>query len=111
MGDASDNPGDWPQGLETAHPPVCLPCATLSVRACPHLRQRFVALRVRAWTLAGVQGALYQPGLNGPVLTGAAGIPFEDPDIGWVIAGQLIASLDRFTFTDIQAETGGPPGR
>ncbi|WP_226961832.1 MULTISPECIES: hypothetical protein [Streptomyces] len=47
MGEASGNPGDWPQGLETAHPPVCLPCATLSVRACPHLRQLFVALRVR----------------------------------------------------------------
>ncbi|SFS80136.1 hypothetical protein SAMN05444716_104137 [Streptomyces harbinensis] len=104
MGDASDNPGDWPQGLETAHPPVCLPCATLAVRACPHLRQRFVALRVRTWTLAGVHGALYQPGLNGPILTDATGIPFDHPAIKWIIASQLIATLDRFTFTNIGAE-------
>ncbi|GAA3881443.1 hypothetical protein [Streptomyces sedi] len=105
MGEASDNPGDWPQGLETAHPPVCLPCATLSVRACPHLRARFVALRVRAWSLVGVQGALYQPSYNGPVLTGGTSIAFDDPDIDWIIASQLIASLDRFTFTDLEAET------
>ncbi|WP_226961288.1 MULTISPECIES: hypothetical protein [Streptomyces] len=110
MGDATDNPGDWPQGLETAHPPVCLPCARLSVRACPHLRQRFVALRVQRWTLAGVQGALYRPGLNGPILTGAAGLPFGDPDIDWIIATQLIARLNRFTFTDLESEVGEAGG-
>lgn len=41
----------WGAALTTSHPPVCVPCAVTSVRACPHLRKRYVALRVR-WTLA-----------------------------------------------------------
>lgn len=108
IGDAPDAPGSWPQGLETAHPPVCQPCADLSVRACPHLRQRFVALRVRSWTQAGVHGALYRPGCPDPVLTDATGIPFDHPAVQWIIASQLIVRLDRFTFTHIA--TGTPDG-
>ncbi|MDT0265575.1 hypothetical protein RM844_04635 [Streptomyces sp. DSM 44915] len=104
LGDDPDNPGSWPQGMETMHPPVCLPCATLSVRSCPHLRRHFVALRVQTGTLAGVFGALYQPGPLGPVLVDAAGIPFGDPQIQWVIASQLVVTLDAFTFTDLEAE-------
>ncbi len=67
MGEASDAPGSWPQGLETAHPPVCRPCASLAVRACPHLRRRHVALRVQRCTPAGVHGVLYRPTPEGPV--------------------------------------------
>ncbi|MFI2210506.1 hypothetical protein [Streptomyces sp. NPDC020141] len=99
LGEASDAPGSWPQGLETAHPPVCRPCATLATRACPHLRQRHVALRVQSWTPAGVHGALHRPGPR-PVAVDAAGVPFDSPAIRWVIAGQLIARLDRFTLID-----------
>ncbi|WP_226961831.1 MULTISPECIES: hypothetical protein [Streptomyces] len=58
--------------------------------------------------MAGVHGTLYQPGLDGPVLTDAAGIPFDNLAIKWIIASQLIATLDRFTFTDIEAEADAP---
>ncbi|RKN10173.1 hypothetical protein [Streptomyces radicis] len=105
MGEAPDAPGTWPQGLETTHPPVCQPCASVSARACPHLRQRYVTLRVRSWTPVGVHGALYRPGHQGPVLTDAAGIPFDNPAIQWVIAAQLVMRLDHFTLTDPTTET------
>ncbi|MDT0308830.1 hypothetical protein RM780_17955 [Streptomyces sp. DSM 44917] len=104
LGEASDAPGSWPQGLETAHPPVCRTCATLAVRACPHLRRRHVALRVHSCTLAGVHGALYHPGRRGPVLTDVTGIPFGHPAIRWIIAGQLFMRLNRFALVDITAE-------
>jgi ferredoxin len=39
MGEDPDTPNSWPQGLETTQPSICLPCAVLAVRACPHLRQ------------------------------------------------------------------------
>ncbi len=57
-----------PGGETTAHPPVCRPCAHLSVRACPHLRTRQVALCVRTFRPAGVRGALYAPAPGGPRL-------------------------------------------
>ncbi|MFF8957913.1 hypothetical protein [Streptomyces sp. NPDC014894] len=99
LGEASDAPGSWPQGLETAHPPVCRPCASLAARSCPHLGRRHVALRVRSWTQVGVHGALYRPGPR-PVAVDAVGIPFDSLAVRWVIAGQLIVRLDRFTLVD-----------
>ncbi|MER6911190.1 hypothetical protein ABT354_05910 [Streptomyces sp. NPDC000594] len=96
LGEASDDPSSWPQGLETAHPPVCRPCATLATKACPHLRRRYVTLRVQSWTPAGVHGAFYRPS-HDPVPVDARGIPFDSPAIRWTIAAQLIVTLDRFT--------------
>jgi hypothetical protein len=35
----------WPEGLQVAEPPVCIGCAVLATRLCPHLRQGYVAVR------------------------------------------------------------------
>jgi hypothetical protein len=88
-------------GVLTAHPPLCLPCANTSVRACPHLRREYVVLRVRAFERAGVRGALYRPAHPKPVLTDAVGVAFDDPRINWVRAGQLLLRLTDFALIDL----------
>ncbi|WP_326612302.1 hypothetical protein OG949_25890 [Streptomyces scopuliridis] len=101
LGQDPADPGSWPRDLLTAHPPLCRPCAARSVRVCPHLRTRCVALRVRSFGLAGVRGALYAPGNPSPVPVGAVGVAFDDPRIHWVRAGQLIMRLREFTVADL----------
>jgi hypothetical protein len=86
-----------PEGETTAHPPVCRPCARLSVRACPHLRTRQVALRVRTFRPAGVRGALYAPAPGGPRLRDAETLRLGDPLLPWLCAGQLLMHLADFT--------------
>lgn len=98
------DPGSWPGPLTTAHPPVCLPCATWSVRACPYLRTEYVALRVREFAPAGVHGALYRPGAPNPVVEQVGGVEYGDPRIRWVRAGQLIMRLDNFTAANLRRD-------
>ncbi|CCB75152.1 conserved protein of unknown function [Streptantibioticus cattleyicolor NRRL 8057 = DSM 46488] len=88
-------------GLTTTHPPVCAPCAPRSVRACPHLRQRHVTLRVRSCEPVGVRGALYRPGFPDPAFVDVAGVAFTDPRIHWIRAGQLITALRDFTVQEL----------
>lgn len=52
----------WPNGLLTAHPPVCVPCAREAVRFCPNLLAGHVAVRVGASQVCGVYGVRYLPG-------------------------------------------------
>ncbi|MDT0266516.1 hypothetical protein RM844_09420 [Streptomyces sp. DSM 44915] len=104
LGDDPDDPEVWTRGWHTVHPPVCLPCATLSVRVCPHLRKRSVALRVKTGTMAGVLGVRYGPGPDGPELLGPIEHSFREPGIAWTVARQLIARLDEFTVIDLDAE-------
>lgn len=101
LGEDRDDPASWPEELLTSHPPLCLPCATTSVRFCPHLTRRYVALRVRAFRPAGVWGVLYRPGFPLPVAVEAAGVDYADPRVRWVRAGQLITRLEEFTVVDL----------
>jgi hypothetical protein len=101
IGEDPHRPGTWPVPLLTTHPPVCAECAVGSVQACPHLRRQHVALRVRAFDLAGVRGALYRPGFPAPVAVTVAGVAFDDPRVSWVKAGQLIVRLRDFSVTEL----------
>jgi hypothetical protein len=47
---------DWPEKMGNTHPPLCLRCARISVRACPWLKPGFVTVRAHS-TVAGVSGA------------------------------------------------------
>lgn len=101
LGESPDEPedrGDGLDGLVTAHPPLCSPCAVKSAHTCPHLRRRCTVLRARSFELVGVRGALYRPGLAGPVAWDAACVGFGDPRIHWIRAGQ---SLTRLSGTEI----------
>lgn len=89
----------------TTHPPVCLPCAHRSVRACPHLRAEWVALRVRSAVPYGVNGILYQPAHPAPVMVAAADVPFHSARIPWVLASQLIMRISDFTVVNLTGQT------
>lgn len=102
----AEDPELWQGEEHTTHPPVCLPCAAQSTAACPHLRRRYVALRVRAFALSGVHGALYQRGETVPVRVDVTGLRFGDPRMPWMRGGQLVMHLSDFTKTDLQNEAG-----
>jgi hypothetical protein len=103
-----DDRGDWPNWPETmgaTHPPICLPCAALSVRLCPHLREGgHVAVRVREPRAGGVFGALYAPGPLGPEAVEPVTIPYGDWRQPWVMAAQAATELHGCTLVDLDAE-------
>jgi hypothetical protein len=81
----------------TTHPPVCEPCAEMSLRACPHLRKECVVLRVREFEVYGVNGALYRPGVPVPVPRRAAELALGDFRIPWMLGSQVVLSLTAFS--------------
>jgi len=98
----------WPNGHLTVHPPVCLPCAPLAARLCPHLRRRgAVPVRVGDVILDAVYGQRYYTGPPG------LGMLEGEKDVflmgnwraKWVVGGQLAASLSKCTVLD-PAEVG-----
>ncbi|MEW1724269.1 hypothetical protein [Streptomyces sp. NPDC093109] len=105
LGEDPGDPGFWTTDLNTTHPPLCMPCAVKSVRSCPHLRERYVPLRARAFELAGVRGAFYRPGYPAPVATEVTEVAFGDPRIHWLRAGQLIMRLREFRITSLESYT------
>jgi hypothetical protein len=97
----------WTGSEVTGQPPVCLPCALVASRACPHLRGNALALRVRHAPIEGVSGILYRPGPNGPVRLGPATLPYTDPRTRRLQAFQLMRGLYDCTVVDLPA-TGRP---
>jgi hypothetical protein len=90
------DPDRAPSRIETVNPPVCLPCAHLSVTACPHLRKGYVALRVRSFEVAGVFGARYWPGPRGVEIAGTLNAAYGRPEVQWTRASRLVMRLRRF---------------
>ncbi|WP_037733431.1 hypothetical protein [Streptomyces megasporus] len=92
---------DWPEGLATAHPPLCVPCAGTSLDECHHwLREKAVVVRSRASQVSGVLGAPYQ--LQGSVLVPqkVRMVRYDDPAIAWTLARQLVRTLYDCTLLD-----------
>ncbi|MCG8971768.1 hypothetical protein [Streptomyces sp. CL12-4] len=94
LDDATDGP--W-EGVRSAIPPMCEPCAETAPLLCPRLREGHVQLRVREAELIGVLGTLY-PGPGNP------GTPDPDalvlhgsPDMPFVVARQAVRELRRTT--------------
>jgi hypothetical protein len=84
---------NWPEGMGCSEPPVCLPCARVSIRSCPALRKGCVAVRVGHSTVSGVYGAYYRPAEPQPVMVEDVMLPFEDPGVRWMRATQLVREL------------------
>jgi hypothetical protein len=93
----------WPEGMAATEPPVCLPCARLSVRLCPALRKGYVSLRVADSTVAGVYGIRYRLGQG----TDDATVTFEDPAIRWICAAQLVRELRGCTMVALPLGADG----
>ncbi|MFD8967064.1 hypothetical protein ACFV0C_19085 [Streptomyces sp. NPDC059568] len=111
LGDHRDDWPNWPEGMGATHPPLCLPCAGKSVRACPHLTRGFAAVRVKDPRVKGVYGARYNPfnPFLGPIED--VTVSYLDPAIRWVIASQLVTGLHGCTFVDLEAELTAQAGR
>jgi len=97
LNDTHEDWPNWPEGMGCTEPPVCLPCARVSVRACPSLRKGWVAVRVGRSEVSGVYGARYRPGDPFPVAVVDALLPFDDPAIRWTRANQLVRELHDCT--------------
>jgi hypothetical protein len=97
-----DWPG-WPEEMANSYPPVCLPCARLSIRTCPMLRRGYVAVRTRRAPLSGVCGVRYLPTRPFPVPVDGAVVGYNDPAIRWTCAAQQIRSLRGCTIVTLDS--------
>ncbi|WP_405799590.1 hypothetical protein [Streptomyces sp. NBC_01506] len=114
LGESPDQPGGSGaefDGLITAQPPLCAPCAVKSAQVCPHLRRRCTVLRAHSFDLVGVRGALYRPALPAPIPWNAAGVGFGDPRIRWIRAGQSLMRLSGTVVVDLAAPQASPGTR
>jgi hypothetical protein len=93
----------WPENMGVTEPPVCLPCARLSVSLCPALRRGAVAVRARTFPVAGVQGVVYRGGAK-PTPVKHDLVAFDDPAIRWVRAMHLVRELHGCTFVPLHAD-------
>ncbi|EFL19887.1 hypothetical protein [Streptomyces sp. C] len=84
------------EGVREATPPVCLHDADDSAAGCPRLT-RCVALWVRRPLLYGVHGTRYGLGPQGLHVLGLGMAEYETPALGWVVATQMVRSLNGVT--------------
>lgn len=85
------------EGSYTTKPPICLPCAGVALRHCPHLTEPlFVRSRKpRVW---GVFGDLFTPaGTLAPSEGAGSYLPYGHLATPWFLASQSVAQLDRCT--------------
>ncbi|MEU0881170.1 hypothetical protein ABZ345_21390 [Lentzea sp. NPDC005914] len=91
--DHTDDWPQWPEGMASVEPPVCLPCVPVAMRLCPALRRGAVVVRVRECPIAGVRGALYRQCVLAPAVVTAGNFTYDDPVAGRVLASALIREL------------------
>ncbi|SDD37196.1 hypothetical protein [Actinokineospora iranica] len=84
-----------------SEPPICLPCARLSVRVCPALRKGHILLRAGSFTLYGVDGILYRTARPSPVPVDHHAVAFGDPAIRWTLAAKLVRELGDCTVLNL----------
>ncbi|MFF8847977.1 hypothetical protein ACF08N_35610 [Streptomyces sp. NPDC015127] len=85
------------EGELTTAPPVCIPCARISVRHCPNLRTGHVAAWVARPHLWGVAGVLYDPAtvrpLHRPMTSPLDQVAYDDARIRWTLASRHVNAL------------------
>jgi len=94
----------WPEGGLSTKPPVCLPCAGLALRHCPHLTDPLLVRcrRPRPW---GVFGGFFRPAPGGGLVgSDDAHLPYGHPAAPWFLASQAVTELTRCTVTSRDAE-------
>ncbi len=99
----------WPAPIFTTHPPVCVRCATVAIRLCPHLRGHYVAIRCRAPRLYGVNGIMYMAGIGTAPIRSRANpidtVAYGSPRKGLVHAAQSVIRLDSYRLVDLGSES------
>jgi hypothetical protein len=101
-----DTGGPVKEGERTASPPVCVPCAGISIQLCHALRHgRYVAARVEHAPAWGVAGLVYDP----DTLTPHPGKELERVEYGterapWTVAARMVVALYGVTPVDLEEE-------
>jgi hypothetical protein len=96
---------DGEDGWVTRHPPLCAPCARISVRVCPGMRPEYVAIRAHS-AVCGVIGKIYRPLDHAPWMeintedTGDT-VMSDHPSIAWTQAHQLARMLIKISVVDL----------
>ncbi|SEQ01081.1 hypothetical protein SAMN05216481_103263 [Streptomyces radiopugnans] len=91
------------EGERTTAPPVCVPCARISVRECPRLREGHVAALVGRPYAWGVAGIVHHPVTLEPLDTALQEVSYEDLAVRWTLAHRLIVTLHDCTPVDLDA--------
>ncbi|WP_395371438.1 hypothetical protein OHU45_25700 [Streptomyces tubercidicus] len=98
-------PGDPRSGF-TTHPPVCVPCAVQARERCPRIRRTGVhVVRVADPRPNGVFGVFYYPRLaGGLVAEEPMDKRYDDGEVRWVLAHQMVMRLSGVTPVDLDDE-------
>ncbi|MDH2408281.1 hypothetical protein ACG5V6_14740 [Streptomyces chitinivorans] len=91
------------EGERTTAPPVCVPCARISVRECPRLREGHVAALVGRPYAWGVAGIVHHPVTLEPLDTALQEVSYEDLAVRWTLAHRLVMTLHDCTPVDLDA--------
>ncbi|MEU5083006.1 MULTISPECIES: helix-turn-helix domain-containing protein [Streptomyces] len=115
---ADEMPDSGWEGVRTAIPPMCEPCADTVISLCPWLRRGYVKLRARRAEEIGVRGTLYRrPGeLESsadpatswkPVPTDlGALVLYDSPDARFILAREAVRELRKCTVIEVFAGVG-----
>jgi hypothetical protein len=88
-------------GYWTSNPPVCIPCARLTLKHCPEIRAHGgKAIRVGRSTVVAVYGVLYPP--FGPLYGATATVELTDPRIAWMQGSQLLREVHDLAFVSLE---------
>lgn len=94
----------WPEGVPVTLPPLCVPCARLSVRMCPALRPKYIAVRAHS-RVCGVSGVAFRPGSRPYEValedTDDVVVYHADPTVRWLLATQRARSLHGCRAVDL----------
>jgi hypothetical protein len=106
MPESEVHAGEDREGMTTIYPPLCSPCARLSVSMCPALRQSYVLLRARS-RVAGVSGVVFRPVYPFPRLMVDDDYPdvvaLGDPMLAWTLGCQLARGLVDVAVIDLES--------
>ncbi|MER7851440.1 hypothetical protein ABTZ98_02630 [Streptomyces bacillaris] len=92
------------EGERTVMAPVCLPCATESIGACPHLRRGWTAALVAYAQTWGVAGITHHQQTLAPLPLREKElhmVPLGDPAERWTIAMREITTLHRVNAVEL----------
>ncbi|MBQ0825478.1 hypothetical protein [Streptomyces tagetis] len=87
----------------TASPPVCLPCAGISVQLCPYLLRHHVAATADSAPAWGLAGIVHDPVTLRP-MGGDEQVVYGSPAASWVVAGRMVVELHGVTPVDLKVE-------
>ncbi|MGZ3144449.1 hypothetical protein ACVDFE_21145 [Lentzea chajnantorensis] len=93
---------DWPEDMASVEPPICVPCTEISLQRCPALRRGAVAVRVREYSVMGVRGTLYRPGVFAPQPIKIEHLVYGDPTTSWMVAASSFRVLQDCSFVSFE---------